>query len=88
MQVLKTHDIDLLRQNGAVFREIRLVPLPENPQIFSVEFIIDNGESMEKGLLMNTRNKIRTFGNIRKAVLTLYEIFPEMSKMDFLQYKL
>ena len=89
MQALKTHDIDLLRHNGAAFTEFELVPQPDS-QVFAVEFKVVTGENEKKenAVLMNARGRIRTFGNIYKAVVALRKIFPELDDEEFIKYRL
>jgi len=88
MQILKTQEIELLRQNGAEFIDFILIPQTENPRLFSVEFTVKNGNNIERALLMSSRNKVRLFGDIQKAVIALFEVFPEMENIDSIKYQI
>lgn len=88
MQILKTHEIDLLRMNGAEFTNFRLIPETDNPKVFSVSFSVKNGTNIEDALLMSSRNRVRTFGEIYKAIDALYQVFPELQELKSIEYVL
>ncbi len=88
MQILKIQEIFLLRRNGAVFTDFELVPQPDKNRQFAVEFTVQSDGQKEKSVLINSRDKIRTFGDINKAIGALRKIFPELDHEQFIKYRL